>query len=154
MKKVLLYTDGACSGNPGKGGYGTVLIYKDKRLEMSDGYAVTTNNRMELMGVIAGLEALKEPCEVILTSDSKYVIDALKLGWALKWKENGWMRTKSEKARNADLWERLLKAAAPHKMEYVWVKGHAGHPENERCDFLAVSAYGANTLKKDENYQQ
>ncbi|MBQ6908002.1 MAG: ribonuclease HI [Clostridia bacterium] len=138
MKVVNLYTDGACSGNPGPGGYGAILKYGDYTKEISGGEPLTTNNRMELMAVISGLEALKEPCRVILTSDSKYVIDALENGWAKKWQENGWMRTKKDKALNPDLWERLLKLTEYHQMEYVWVKGHAGHPENEKCDKMAV----------------
>lgn len=149
MKEVFIYTDGACSGNPGKGGFGTILSYNGIKKELSGGFKNTTNNRMELMGVIAGLEALKEPCHVTLVSDSKYVIDALSLGWVTKWKSNNWMRNRKEKALNVDLWERLLKALEPHKMEYIWIKGHNGHPENERCDFLAVSAYKSEHLEED-----
>ncbi len=141
MKTVYLYTDGACSGNPGPGGYGAILKYGKYEKETCGGEPETTNNRMELLGVIKGLEALNEPCHVILTSDSKYVIDALEQGWAIKWKQNGWMRNKKEKALNPDLWEKLLQLASYHKMEYNWVKGHAGHPENERCDKMAVDAY-------------
>ncbi len=141
MKTVYLYTDGACSGNPGPGGYGAILKYGKFEKEICGGEPDTTNNRMELLGVIKGLEALNEPCHVILTSDSKYVIDALMQGWAVKWKQNGWMRNKKDKALNPDLWERLLQLTSVHKMEYNWVKGHAGHPENERCDKLAVDFY-------------
>ena len=141
MKTVYLYTDGACSGNPGPGGYGAILKYGKYEKEICGGDENTTNNRMELLGVIKGLEALNEPCHVILTSDSKYVIDALQQGWAIKWKQNGWMRNKKEKALNPDLWERLLQLVSIHKMEYKWVKGHAGHPENERCDKMAVDYY-------------
>lgn len=141
MKTVYLYTDGACSGNPGPGGYGAILKYGKFEKEISGGEPDTTNNRMELLGVIKGLEALNEPCHVVLTSDSKYVIDALQLGWAVKWKQNGWMRNKKDKAINPDLWERLLQLISTHEMEYNWVKGHAGHPENERCDQMAVEAY-------------
>lgn len=140
MKTVYLYTDGACSGNPGPGGYGAILKYGKFEKELSGGEKNTTNNRMELMAVIVGLEALTESCNVILTSDSKYVIDALEKGWAIKWKSNGWMRTKKDKALNPDLWERLLNLVEKHHIEYVWVKGHAGHPENERCDAMAVNA--------------
>ena len=141
MKTVYLYTDGACSGNPGPGGYGAILKYGKYEKEICGGDPETTNNRMELLGVIKGLEALNEPCHVILTSDSKYVIDALEQGWAVKWKQNGWMRNKKDAALNPDLWERLLQLASQHKMEYNWVKGHAGHPENERCDKMAVEYY-------------
>lgn len=141
MKTVYLYTDGACSGNPGPGGYGAILKYGKYEKEICGGEPETTNNRMELLGVIKGLEALNEPCHVILTSDSKYVIDALEQGWAIKWKQNGWMRNKKDAALNPDLWEKLLHLASYHKMEYNWVKGHAGHPENERCDKMAVEYY-------------
>lgn len=141
MKTVYLYTDGACSGNPGPGGYGAILKYGKFEKEICGGEQDTTNNRMELLGVIKGLEALNEPCHVVLTSDSKYVIDALTQGWAVKWKQNGWMRNKKDKALNPDLWERLLQLTSLHKMEYNWVKGHAGHPENERCDKMAVDFY-------------
>ena len=141
MKTVYLYTDGACSGNPGPGGYGAILKYGKFEKEICGGDENTTNNRMELLGVIKGLEALNEPCHVVLTSDSKYVIDALSLGWAEKWKQNGWMRNKKDAALNPDLWERLLELTQIHQMEYNWVKGHAGHPENERCDKMAVEYY-------------
>ena len=141
MKTVYLYTDGACSGNPGPGGYGAILKYGKYEKEICGGDENTTNNRMELLGVIKGLEALNEPCNFVLTSDSKYVIDALSLGWAEKWKQNGWMRNKKDAALNPDLWERLLELTQTHKMEYNWVKGHAGHPENERCDKMAVEYY-------------
>lgn len=141
MKTVYLYTDGACSGNPGPGGYGAILKYGKFEKEICGGEENTTNNRMELLGVIKGLEALNEPCRVVLTSDSKYVIDALSLGWAVKWQQNGWKRNKKDPALNPDLWERLLQLTAIHKMEYNWVKGHAGHPENERCDKIAVEYY-------------
>lgn len=141
LKTVYLYTDGACSGNPGPGGYGAILKYGKYEKEICGGEADTTNNRMELLGVIKGLEALNEPCHVVLTSDSKYVIDALQQGWAVKWKQNGWMRNKKDAALNPDLWEKLLQLTDYHKMEYNWVKGHAGHPENERCDKMAVEYY-------------
>ena len=140
MKSVQIYTDGACSGNPGPGGYGAVLIYGEARKEISGGEKQTTNNRMEIMGVIKGLEMLKQPCEVALFSDSKYVVDAIEKGWAKRWRQNNWMRNKKEPALNPDLWERLLALLAPHEVECHWVKGHAGHPENERCDELARSA--------------
>ncbi len=138
MKKVEIFTDGACSGNPGPGGWGTILRYNSVEKELSGGEANTTNNRMELTAVISGLKALKEPCEVTLYSDSQYVCNALKLGWAKKWQSQGWMRNKKEPALNPELWEELLRLCDVHQVEVVWVKGHAGHPENERCDRLAV----------------
>ena len=140
MKKVDIFTDGACSGNPGPGGWGAVLRYNGHEKEISGGEAMTTNNRMELTAVIEALSLLKEPCEVTLYSDSQYVCNALKLGWAKKWQANGWMRNKKEKALNPELWERLLQLCGTHKVEPVWVKGHAGHAENERCDRLATEA--------------
>ena len=135
---VEIFTDGACSGNPGPGGWGTVLRYNGIEKELSGGEAQTTNNRMELTAVIEGLKALKKPCKVILTTDSKYVCDAINEGWVYKWKLNGWMRNKKEPALNPDLWEELLTLLGEHEVEFCWVKGHAGHPENERCDALAV----------------
>ncbi len=138
MKKVEIFTDGACSGNPGPGGYGVVLRYNGAEKELSGGEALTTNNRMELTAAIVGLSALKEKCIVTLYSDSKYLVDAINCGWARKWRENGWMRNKRDAAQNPDLWERLLELLDMHEVSLVWVKGHAGHPENERCDRLAV----------------
>ena len=138
MKEVTLYTDGACSGNPGPGGWGTILRYGEYEKELSGGEAETTNNRMELKAAIMGLKCLKEPCEVTLYSDSKYLIDAIEKEWVYKWKENGWMRNKREKALNSDLWEALLELLNIHQVKLVWVKGHDGHIENERCDKLAV----------------
>lgn len=143
MKTVYIYTDGACSGNPGAGGWGAVLKYGEFKKEMSGAEAETTNNRMELTAVIKALEALNEPCRVILTTDSKYVSDAMIKGWAKSWKKRGWKRSNNEPALNPDLWERLLQLDSKHSIEFVWVKGHAGHPENERCDELAVGAYRA-----------
>ena len=139
MKKVEIYTDGACSGNPGPGGWGAILVWNGHEKELSGGEAETTNNRMELTAVIEALAALREPCEVVLTSDSKYVIDALTLGWAEGWRARGWRKADRSQALNADLWERLLSLVSRHRMTYVWVKGHAGHPYNERCDRLAVA---------------
>ena len=139
LKIVEIFTDGACSGNPGPGGYGTILRYKGVEKELSGGASETTNNRMELTAAIVGLEALKEKCKVTLYSDSKYLIDAVNCGWAVKWRENGWMRTKKDKALNPDLWDKLLSLLEFHEVELVWVKGHAGHPENERCDQMAVA---------------
>ena len=139
MKQVKLYTDGACSGNPGPGGWGCVLIYGSAEKELSGGEAVTTNNRMELLAVINGLAALREPCAVTLYSDSKYVIDALKLGWARKWRAAVWMRNKKEPAKNPELWAQLLELCEKHEMTFVWVKGHAENEYNNRCDALAVA---------------
>lgn len=141
MKKVELFTDGACSGNPGPGGWGAVLRFHGKEKELSGGDPQTTNNRMELTAVIEGLAALKEPCEVTLTSDSKYVLDALLKGWVYSWKKNGWKKADKKPVLNVDLWERLLALLEVHKVDYRWVHGHQGHPENERCDALAVAAY-------------
>ena len=141
MKKVNIYTDGACSGNPGPGGWCAVLVYREIEKEMSGGEPSTTNNRMELTAVIRALSALKEPCEVELCSDSKYVLDALTKGWAVGWRRNGWKKADKKPALNADLWEELLCLVEKHEMTYVWVKGHEGHPYNERCDAMAVAAY-------------
>ena len=137
MKEVFIYTDGACKGNPGPGGWGAILVYGSVEKEMCGGEAETTNNKMELMGAICAFEALKEPCRVHFCSDSKYVIDGLSKGWALGWKKNGWKKADKKPALNPDLWDRLLNATAPHSITYDWVKGHAGHPYNERCDKLA-----------------
>lgn len=142
MKKhIELFTDGACSGNPGKGGWGAVLRYGKNKRELSGGEKSTTNNRMELTAVIMGLKALKEPCHVTLTTDSKYVSDGLSRGWARSWQKNGWRKADKKPALNPDLWEELLRLTDIHDVDIVWVKGHAGHPENERCDRLAVKAY-------------
>lgn len=135
---VEIFTDGACSGNPGPGGYGVILRAGGKTKELSGGEYSTTNNRMELSGVIAGLSALKYPCDVILTTDSKYVVDSVTKGWAKSWRKNGWIKSDKKPALNADLWEKLLDLLEIHNVKFVWVKGHAGHPENERCDELAV----------------
>ncbi|MCL2528485.1 MAG: ribonuclease HI [Defluviitaleaceae bacterium] len=140
MKKVTIYTDGACSGNPGPGGYGVVLIHNAHRKELSGGEKQTTNNRMETLAAIVALEALKEPCEAEIYSDSKYLVDAIQKGWAIRWKQNNWMRNKKDPALNTDLWERLLSLLNTHKVTFHWVKGHAGNPENERCDALARAA--------------
>ena len=138
MKQVIIYTDGACSGNPGPGGWGAVLKYGAHERELSGGEASTTNNRMELTAVIEALRLLKEPCVVELYSDSRYVIDALEKRWVYGWKQRGWVKSDKKPALNVDLWEKLLPLLEKHKVEFVWVKGHAGHPENERCDRLAV----------------
>ena len=138
LKEVELFTDGACSHNPGPGGYGVILRYKGVEKELSGGEENTTNNRMELMAAIVGLSALKEPCQVTLYSDSQYLVNGISKGWAEKWRQNNWMRNKNEPALNPDLWERLLSLFSYHSVRLVWVKGHAGHPENERCDKLAT----------------
>lgn len=146
MKRVEIFTDGACSGNPGPGGYGVILRYNGTVKELSGGERETTNNRMELTAVITGLSALKEPCEVELYSDSKYIIDAVTKGWAKKWQSNGWIKGDKKEALNSDLWERLLALLDKHRVTFIWVKGHAGHSENERCDRLAVEA--AQSMKR------
>ena len=139
MKEVSIYTDGACSGNPGSGGWGAILLYGNHKKEISGGEAATTNNRMELMAVIAALSLLKEPCRVQLYSDSKYVIDALEKGWAWGWKKRGWVKSDKKPALNTDLWEILLGLTQVHQLTYHWVKGHAENPYNNRCDQLAVA---------------
>ena len=139
MKEVDMYTDGACKGNPGAGGFCCILRYKGKEKLVSGGEANTTNNRMELCAVISGLEILREPCEVTVYSDSKYVVDAMKLGWARGWKEKGWKKSNGKTALNTDLWERLLSLSEMHRLRFVWVKGHDGHEYNERCDREAVA---------------
>ena len=139
MKHVDIYTDGACRGNPGKGGWGAVLVYGGREKELSGGDPMTTNNRMELTAAIEALSALKEPCEVTLTSDSKYLTDAITLGWAVSWRARGWKKADRSPALNADLWERLLELLSIHRVTLVWVKGHNGHPYNERCDRLATA---------------
>ena len=139
MKEVDMYTDGACKGNPGAGGFCCILKYKGKEKLVSGEEANTTNNRMELRAVISGLEILREPCEVTVYSDSKYVVDAMKLGWARGWKEKGWKKSDGKTALNTDLWERLLSLSEMHRLRFVWVKGHDGHEYNERCDREAVA---------------
>ena len=139
MKKLDIYTDGACSGNPGKGGWGAVLVYKGAEKEISGAEKQTTNNRMELTAVIKALQLLKEPCEVNLTTDSKYVCDAVNKGWVYGWKKKGWIKSDKKPALNVDLWEELLEQIKIHDVTFNWVKGHKGHPYNERCDKLAGS---------------
>ena len=148
MKKVDIYTDGSCKFNPGPGGWGAVLVYGKREKEISGGEPETTNNRMELTAVIEALRALKEPCKVHLCSDSKYVIDGLEKGWAASWQKNGWKKPDKSKALNPDLWEELLRLVNVHELEYEWVKGHAGHPYNERCDAMAQSE--ADRFKTDK----
>ena len=138
MKEVSIFSDGACSGNPGPGGWGAILVYNGIEKVLSGGERETTNNRMELTGVIVALRALKEKCRVTVTSDSEYVIKGINEGWAEKWRENGWMRNKKEAAKNADLWQELLELCEKHEVTFEWVKGHAKNPMNNRCDELAV----------------
>ena len=152
--KVNIYTDGACSGNPGVGGYGTILVHIDSEgnkheKELSEGYKLTTNNQMELLAVITGLEALKKPCDVTIYSDSKYVVDAFNNKWIDGWITKGWKTAGKSPVKNVELWQRLLKAKEPHDVEFIWVKGHAGHEYNERCDALAVSASKKENLKTE-----
>lgn len=139
MKEVIIYTDGACSGNPGPGGWGTILDYKGRQKELSGGERLTTNNRMELTAVIEGLKALKEKCIVTVITDSKYVSDGINLGWARSWKANNWRKKDKKPALNPELWDELLSLIDSHVVTVKWIKGHAGHPENERCDKLAVA---------------
>ncbi|MFC4991126.1 ribonuclease HI [Rubritalea tangerina] len=153
MQKVMIYTDGSSLGNPGPGGYGAVLLYGEHRKELSGGFLKTTNNRMELMAAIVGLEALKKPCVVELVSDSKYVVDAMRLGWIRGWKMKGWSRGPSKPLKNADLWQRLERAQEKHQVTWTWVKGHAGHEHNERCDALAVAAAEGGELPEDVGYE-
>ena len=141
MKTVTLYTDGACSGNPGPGGWGAILLYGAHRRELSGGERSTTNNRMELTAVIEGLRLLKEPCTVELWSDSRYVIDALDKGWARSWQKRGWVKSDKQPALNPDLWDRLLSLSQQHELHCHWVKGHAQNPKNNRCDELAVAQW-------------
>lgn len=152
---VEMYTDGACSGNPGAGGYGTILRYKDTtgkyhEKELTAGYKLTTNNRMELLAVIVGLEALKKPCKIKITSDSKYFIDAFEQKWIDNWQKNNWKTSSKKPVKNVDLWRRLINAMTPHDIELVWVKGHNGHEFNERCDVLAVNSSKSDNLLDDK----
>ena len=158
MAQITMYTDGSSLGNPGPGGYGVVLISGPYRKEITAGYRLTTNNRMELMAVIVGLEALTKPCQVTVVSDSKYVTDAFNQHWIEGWLKNNWKNSQKKPVKNKSLWLRLLKAMEPHQVSFTWIKGHAGHPENERCDALAVAA-GAGAvaagmqLPQDPGYQ-
>jgi len=148
-KSVTIYTDGCCHGNPGPGGCAAVLLFQGKRKEISGGFKNTTNNRMELMAVIAGLRALKQPCNVTLYSDSQYIVQSVTQGWALKWRANNWKRNKKEMAKNIDLWTILLDLCEKHEVEFKWTRGHAGDPENERCDQLANEAAAGSNLSED-----
>ncbi|ACV62249.1 Ribonuclease H [Desulfofarcimen acetoxidans DSM 771] len=154
MSQVEIYTDGACSGNPGPGGYGVVLKYGDKIKELSAAYRKTTNNRMEILAAIIGLEALRRPCTVTLYSDSQYLVNAMTKGWVKRWKANNWMRNKQEAAKNIDLWERMLPLLEQHQVDWVWVKGHADNYYNNRCDFLAVRAIKEQALLEDEGFKK
>ncbi len=154
QKSVELFTDGACSGNPGQGGWGCILRYGAHELALSGGFRLTTNNRMEILAVISGLERLKEPCNVTVYSDSKYVVDAVNEGWVYGWQKKGWVKSNKEPALNVDLWERLLGLMKQHTVTFVWVKGHDGHPENERCDDLATTAAAGEHLPEDFGYKQ
>lgn len=149
-----IYTDGACKGNPGPGGYGVILRSGSRIKECSGGFRKTTNNRMELLACIVGLESLKKPCTVTVTSDSRYVVDAVEKGWAKRWRLKGWMLSPSKPAKNPDLWARLLEQCEIHSVTFEWVKGHNEHPENERCDELAVAAAGGKNLPVDLGFEQ
>ena len=154
LKNILIYTDGACDPNPGgPGGYGVVLNYNGKKRELSGGFRATTNNRMEICAAVKALEILKEPCQVTLYSDSKYLVNTMNEGWAKRWKENDWRRNKQERAVNVDLWESLLALCEMHQVTFVWIEGHAGHPENERCDYLSTFALKNDNLPDDIGYE-
>ena len=159
MLHVDIFTDGSSRGNPGPGGYGSILRFVDRNgrvheKELSQGFRCTTNNRMELLGVIKALEALKSPCDITLYSDSQYVVNAFNQHWVEGWLKRGWKNAKKEPVKNPDLWKRLLAAKEPHQMTFVWVKGHAGHPENERCDALATAAADGDNLIEDEGFSE
>ena len=158
MDQVFIYSDGSAKGNPGPAGFGTLLQFRDSagalhEKEMSGGFRLSTNNRMELLGAIMGLEALKRPCHVVLTTDSEYLKNGFTEGWVAKWQANGWKTASKKPVKNRDLWQRLVAAKEPHQVEFRWVKGHAGHPENERCDDLAQTAADGTNLPADEGYE-
>ena len=153
LRHVTIHTDGSCLGNPGPGGYAAILEYKDQERELSGGFRRTTNNRMEILAVIAGLDALTERCSVTVYSDSRYVVDAVEKGWARKWKANGWMRNKRERAINPDLWDRLLASLEKHEVELKWVRGHSGNAGNVRADRLAVATANGSNLPRDEGFE-
>jgi ribonuclease HI len=153
LKEVTIYTDGGSHGNPGPGGYGVVLIHQGKRKELSGGFRLTTNNRMELLGAIEGLKSLKTKCKVTLYSDSKYLVDAINLGWLDGWQAKGWKRAKNKQVLNVDLWKEILVCLNKHEVKFVWVQGHAGIVENERCDLLTQKAIDSYDLKIDEPYE-
>ncbi len=154
LKTVTMYTDGACQGNPGPGGYGVVLLYGTYRRELSGGFRLTTNNRMEIMAVIVGLQVLKQRCAVTVCTDSQYVADGMTKGWVQRWRANGWRKNKQEKALNPDLWGQLLDLCGEHEVEFVWLRGHAGQAENERCDALSVEAAQGNDLPDDVGFER
>ncbi|MDB5034217.1 MAG: RNase [Chlorobi bacterium] len=154
LTHVTIYTDGACSGNPGPGAYAAVLLFGDKRMELAQGFRNTTNNRMELLGVISALEQLKRPCKVTLYSDSQYVVDAVTKRWVYGWQKKGWRKADNKPALNVDLWQRLLPLLAYHTVDFKWVRGHNNNLENERCDQLAVAATQGGGLLVDEGYQK
>jgi ribonuclease HI len=153
LRSVEIYTDGGCEPNPGPGGYGVVLMHPKKRAEVSGGFRKTTNNRMEIFAAIAGLELLKQPCKVTLYSDSEYLVNAMTKGWVESWKRKQWWHSKTERVPNRDLWERLLVLCEKYQVEFRWVKGHAGHSENERCDQLAMAALRQADLPIDDGYE-
>lgn len=153
MKNVTIYTDGACSGNPGVGGYGAVLMYKENRKEISKGYKLTTNNRMETLAVIEALKLLKEPCNIKLYTDSTYVANSINKGWVYNWQKNNWKNSSKKETPNKDLWQELLPLLEKHNVEFIWVKGHADNEENNRCDFLAREAIKNDKLLEDKNYK-
>lgn len=153
LKYIVIYTDGACIRNPGPGGYGVVLLHKQVRRELSAGYRKTTNNRMEILAVISGLEDLKRRCRVTLYSDSQYLVKAMTNGWAKRWRTNGWKRNKNDKALNSDLWDRLLNLCDCHHVEFRWIRGHGNNAENRRCDQLAMQAAQQHDLLIDEAYE-
>jgi ribonuclease HI len=152
-KHAIIYTDGACEPNPGPGGYGVVLLVDGNRKELSGGYRLTTNNRMEIMAAIVGLQALKKPCKVFLHCDSRYLTDAMTKGWATRWKAESWHRKKGERVPNADLWQILLRLCDRHEVDFIWVRGHSGDPGNERADFLSYRALEQEDLPEDEGFQ-
>ncbi len=156
--RVTIFSDGSAKGNPGPGGYGTILQYIDTKgklheLELTEGFRLTTNNRMELLGAIKGLEALKKPCDVTIISDSQYLVNAFNNGWIEGWKKKGWKKADNSEVLNRDLWQRLLLAMESHNVTFEWIKGHAGHPENERCDRLAFNSADREVLLTDEGYE-
>jgi ribonuclease HI len=153
MKQVTIHTDGGCKGNPGPGGFGAVLVFGKHRKEISAGYRMTTNNRMELRAAIAALELLREPCDVTIHSDSKYLVDAVNKKWIAGWQKKNWINSQKQPVKNRDLWERLIAAMVPHKITFKWVKGHAGDAENERCDELANHAVKSTKLLVDDGFQ-
>jgi ribonuclease HI len=153
VRRVSIHTDGSCLGNPGPGGYAAILEYQGQEKELTGGFRRTTNNRMEILAVIAGLEALTERCSVTVYSDSRYVVDAIEKGWARKWRANGWMRNKRDAAVNPDLWDKLLKSLEKHDVDLKWVRGHAGNAGNTRADRLAVAAAKGASLPRDEGYE-